>query len=175
VRAALGGDFGRRYAAAWARADDLAAAVDRLPATFVHRDAFRANLMRRGDGLLAIDWALAGPGRLGEELFKMLLGSCALLHWEGGAATLDAAIFPAYVDGLREAGWVGDELQVRFGYAARAVAALPRVRGVLHLLLDPTARDRATARFGRPAEQIAAIRADFNRFALDLVDEAVAL
>jgi hypothetical protein len=175
VRALLGDTFGGRLAAAWARADDLAATVDRLPATFVHRDAFRANLMRRGDGLVAIDWALAGPGRLGEELFKMLLGSCALLHWEGGAAALDAAIFRAYVDGLREAGWAGDERQLRFGYAARAVAVLPRVRGVLQLLLDPPARERAAARFGRPAERVAAIRADFNRFALDLVDEAAAL
>jgi hypothetical protein len=175
VRAALGGEFGGRYHAAWARADGLAAAVDRLPLTFVHRDAFRANLMRRGDELVALDWALAGPGRLGEEPFKMLLGSCALLHWEGGAAALDAAIFPAYLAGLRDAGWAGDERQLRFGYAARAVAALPRVRGVLQLLLDPAAGERAAARFGRPAEEVVAIRADFNRFALDLVDQAAGL
>jgi hypothetical protein len=61
---------------------------------------------------------------------------------------------------------------VRFGCAVRAVAGLPRVRGVLRLLLDPTAGPATEARFGRPAEQVAAVRADFNRFALGLVEGA---
>jgi hypothetical protein len=31
---------------------------------------------------------------------------------------LDRAVFPAYLQGLRDAGWQGDEAQVRFGFAA---------------------------------------------------------
>ncbi len=99
-------------------------AVERLPQTFCHLDTWRWNLMsrRRDDGELetvAVDWAFAGIGAVGEDLVP-------LVGWEQVRGLrppewlprLDAVAFLAYVDGLRDAGWHGDERLVRLGFTA---------------------------------------------------------
>ena len=56
----------------WDERERFLTALDRLPRTFCHHDAFRRNLLHRagpeGEELVAVDWAYAGHGAVGEEL-----------------------------------------------------------------------------------------------------------
>jgi len=99
-------------------------ALDRLPQVFGHFDAQRRNLMirRRPDGqqeLVAIDWGMAGPGPLGGNLAMMLPNSAFLFELDPvDLPRLEPETYRAYLEGLREMGWQGDEDLVRLGYCA---------------------------------------------------------
>ena len=70
---------------------------------------------------MAVDWAYAGHGAVGEELVPLVVGSLFFFEAVGIAPRdLDAACFAGYVAGLREAGWAGDERLVRLGFTADA-------------------------------------------------------
>ena len=63
----------------WADRGIFISALDRLPQTFCHRDAWSRNLFvcRDGDGCeqtVAIDWAFAGLGAIGEEIVALAQG-----------------------------------------------------------------------------------------------------
>ena len=68
-----------------------------------------------------IDWAFVGHAALGEELAP-LIGGCTNFGDTSPdeLPEVDAAAFPAYIDGLRDAGWDGDVASVRFGYCVAA-------------------------------------------------------
>src|SRR5687768_1953367 len=122
----------------WDERERFLAALDWLPRTFCHHDAFRRNLLVQqgpeGEELVAIDWTQAGHGAVGEELAQLVVASLLYFETMGIAPRdLDAACFAAYVAGLREAGWVGDERLVRLGFAADA--APHNTVGVLHLVV----------------------------------------
>jgi hypothetical protein len=111
----------------WPNRQRYYTALDRLPQTLCHHDAFCRNLFpvqRDGDVVetVAIDWAFVGPGALGEEV--SLLFFLAMLYYEfpaADAAALDEAIFTGYLDGLHAAGWRGDPNQVRLGYTVTMI------------------------------------------------------
>jgi hypothetical protein len=113
-----------RLMAVWAQRAGLSATLERLPQTFAHFDSQRRNLMIRArpDGtreLVAVDWAWCGIGAVGADL-AILIGNSMIL-FEADPATgagLEAAAFPAYVAGLRAAGWAGNVDEVRLAYAA---------------------------------------------------------
>ena len=70
---------------------------------------------------MAVDWAYAGHGAVGEELEQLVVASLYFFEHAGIAPhDLDAACFAGYVAGLREAGWAGDERLVRLGFTADA-------------------------------------------------------
>lgn len=100
-------------------------ALDRLPHTFCHQDAYApSNLMarHRADGQLetvAIDWALAGLAPIGAELSQLTVAACDTLR-DSEPAAISQALFTAYLDGLRQSGWQGSEQEVHFGYMASA-------------------------------------------------------
>jgi hypothetical protein len=101
------------------------AALDRVPQSLCHKDAYPTNLMARlGRGgmeeTVAVDWAMAGLGPLGEELAQLALG--ALDRLPGATASeVDRLVFSGYLDGLRDSGWRGSARLVRFGYVTSAV------------------------------------------------------
>ena len=96
------------------RADALLDLMERLPRTLCHLDVYEANLVRRPDGDIALlDWAFAGDGAIGEDVGNLILNAS---HQE-----LDGRLTAAYLRGLREAGWTGDERVVRLGICASAV------------------------------------------------------
>lgn len=73
VRAEWPDDLRRKALDLWARRGHLLALLAGQPVVFCHRDTFRRNLLARrradvGDETVAIDWAFAGPGALGEDL-----------------------------------------------------------------------------------------------------------
>ncbi len=102
-------------------------ALDRLPQTFCHHDAWRRNLLlvATPDGkeqLATIDWAGLGPGPVGEEIG--LLVGVAVLFGNVELADADALVelvLEGYLAGLRGVGWTGDARAVRFGYLATMV------------------------------------------------------
>ncbi len=166
----------------WAERERLLAALDRLPRTFCHHDAFRRNLLHRagpdGEGLVAIDWAYAGLGAVGEELGQLVVASLYFFEAKGiGPRDLAAACFAGYVAGLREAGWAGDERHARLGFAVDA--ALRTTVGLLPVIVplvaDPARRPVAEDRFGRPLEDVVAAWAELWPLQFGLAEEARAL
>lgn len=103
----------------WAERETFLGALDQLPQTICHYDAFRRNLLARGDETVALDWTFVGPGPLGADLAGMLWVSFVFNNLS--AAQLEALTEPAlaaYIAGLRDAGWQGDERLARLGYMA---------------------------------------------------------
>jgi len=126
IRRWMPGDASDRYFRLWEERGVYLDALDRLPHTLCHFDIFRRNLFARrtADGnhrTVAIDWAFAGRGALGEELVPLILAS--VMFYEVGldkAQALEEIAFEGYLKGLRDVGWQGDPRQVRLGYAAAA-------------------------------------------------------
>jgi hypothetical protein len=124
IRRLLSGDASDRLFRLWEERGDYLDALDRLPQTLCHLDVFRRNLFARrtaGDDqqTVAIDWAFAGRGAIGEELVPLILGN--VLLYEVGldkVQALEEIVFAGYLEGLHDAGWRGDPRQVRLGYAA---------------------------------------------------------
>ena len=68
--------------------------------------------------MVAIDWAFAGTGAIGEEI--ALIVAATLLFFEvemGEAAGLNRIVFDGYLEGLHETAREGDPRMVRLGYA----------------------------------------------------------
>jgi hypothetical protein len=94
-----------------------------LPRTVCHLDAWPNNIIRRPDGeVVLLDWAFVGDGALGEDVGNLIPDSVwdmLLPHQMLG--DLEARATQAYLEGLAEAGWTGDERVVRLGICASAV------------------------------------------------------
>ena len=155
--------------AIWEERHVFQEALARLPRTFCHTDAFRRNILHRGDDIVLLDWALASHGALGEELVCLVAVS---LYYEGFSAEyaerLDEAVFKSYMDGLRQAGWAGDEKLARIGYTCgMTLRGLAGVKQDLLLLRDQAGYKRllATHRM-RSMGDIARLFADLRRFRL---------
>lgn len=159
--------------------DPWLARLDGLPQTICHWDAHRANLMSRTTAAgvvetVAIDWAGVGWGPFGAETSKLLSQTVNFYGLrEDSLPALDADLFAHYVDGLRAAGWDGDERTARFGHAAASAARLV-VRAAA--ALDLAVNDRARAGFekasGLPFAVLAAKFRATLPYYLSLVDEA---
>jgi hypothetical protein len=119
--------------------------LDRLPQTICHLDVFRRNLFAReaansDDQTVLIDWAFVGRSPIGAELCPLVFMSVAL----GGVGleklqVLEQVVFEGYLEGLCEAGWSGDQRQIRLGYTASSVRFLfPEIGRWLELILDET-------------------------------------
>ncbi|MFD1658790.1 hypothetical protein ACFSL4_11360 [Streptomyces caeni] len=68
------------------------------------------------------DWAFAGDGALGEDIGNCVPGSVIDLFVPAARLPgLAAAVYDAYLHGLRAGGWRGDERLVRLGVCASAV------------------------------------------------------
>jgi hypothetical protein len=168
----------------WDERGVLCAALERLPQTFGHGDAIRRNLLaRRPPGqaagaaaeTVAIDWEFAGHYAPGEEVGQTL--SVASAFYDVAPAelpALDAALFTAYLAGLRDAGWrggAGDERRVRFAYAAHA-ALRNLFNAVGASVPDEAGRAAAHLTYGHSWEALAARRAEVRPFLLERADEA---
>jgi hypothetical protein len=171
------GDTAQRVLRFWDERDALLAAHDRLPRTFCHHDAFRRNLFARrgGDGrdeTVAIDWAFAGTGAVGEELTYLVMSSVLFFAVDAGRlGELDRAASEGYLAGLRAAGWSDDARLARLGYALScALFCAAHTFGMT--APDEARRAQRERVFGRPYEQIADCVAQLRRFALDRADEA---
>jgi hypothetical protein len=114
----------------WGERQAILEAIERLPQTFCHLDAFRRNLFLRrepsphrtaagGYQVVAVDWSYAGIAAVGEEIAPLVNASVALgaVH-PADQLELEQIVLHGYLEGLGEAGWRGNPDLVRFGYAA---------------------------------------------------------
>ena len=162
----------------WADRETFLDALDRLPHSFGHLDAFPRNLAVRhtasGDHLVAIDWASAGFGAVGEELAPLVASS--LIFFEADvtvAHELDAVAFAGYIDGLGDAGSKVDEGMVRFGHTA--VAGLRYGLGIaLDVAIAGDEQHHAWVEqvLGRSVDEMVARDAEVADFLAGLIDEA---
>ncbi len=144
-------------------------ALRSLPQTFCHYDAFRRNVLFRGDDAVLLDWALAGVGAIGEDLVSLVAVS---LYYEGYtsayAEELDEVVFASYIKGLRQAGWAGDQRLARIGYTCgmtlRGLAGVKQ--DIDQLRHDAAAVDLPQVHQLSDLEQIARFFADIRRFRL---------
>jgi hypothetical protein len=175
-------EIAQAYERLWQDRERLLSALERLPQTLCHRDAFRRNLFARRDQhgqeqTVAIDWADVGVGALGEELACFVLADA--IFYETDVADLphlDQIAFTGYIAGLRSAGWTGPERLVRLGYTTAAV--LRYGVGVIQFLpsfLDETQRVYWEQALGHPAEELADHAIPIHQFLLRLADEAYEL
>jgi hypothetical protein len=144
------------------------AALDRLPQTICHKDAYPTNLMTRygQDGeqeTIALDWALTGVGPVGEELAQLVLGALDQLG-DVEAVDIKRTIFDGYLDGLRDEGWQGDAQEVRFGFVTSTVL---RMGLMLLWLLDQALEEGSLDELSSTEQS-----AKQARFVLEIADEA---
>ena len=137
------------WSALVASREHLLGVVEALPRTRSHLDVWVANEIRRPDGrVVLLDWAFAGDGAVGEDLGNHVPDATFDLFWPAeDLAALEAACFEAYLAGLRDAGWRGQETEVRLGVVASCVKyawLLPRVLGA--------AREREHAAYHEAAD-----------------------
>ncbi|WP_380176044.1 phosphotransferase family protein [Kineococcus sp. DHX-1] len=127
--------------AGWARLlshrEDLLGVMEALPRTLCHLDAWVSNVIRRPSGeVVLLDWSFAGDGAVGEDLGNYLLDAVFDLFWPAERlAELEAACWPAYLNGLRAGGWDGTDREARLGVVASCV----KYTWLLPLLLQKSA------------------------------------
>jgi hypothetical protein len=156
--------------------DAFLEALDRLPQTFCHLDAFPRNLLiddRTEDGgVIAVDWSFAGLAAVGTEIAPMVPASVWFFDAEPKEMErLGEVLFDGYVNGLRAAGWRGDERLVRFGYTAASALRY----GLFPLgvyVLDRYVRARFERVLAHPVEEIVDRWAETEGVLLGQADEA---
>ena len=108
--------------------------LDRLPQTYAHGDASPQNLLlpdNEPGTVVVIDWGFGSLLPIGFDLGQLLVGLAHAGNCDPAALSdIDAAIFPAYLEGLAAEDYPAVAAQVRLGYlgalAARsALTALP--------------------------------------------------
>ncbi|MEU3933398.1 aminoglycoside phosphotransferase [Streptomyces sp. NPDC029044] len=97
--------------------------MESLPRALCHLDQWPANVRSGGAGTsVLLDWAFTGDGALGEDLGNYLPDAVFDLFVPAAELPgLAKEAYDAYVHGLRESGWRGDERLVRLGVCASAV------------------------------------------------------
>jgi hypothetical protein len=179
VRRGWPGDASDRLFHLWEERDLFLDALDRLPQTLCHLDLFRRNLFARktADGgyqTVAVDWAFAGRGAIGEELVPLVLASIALREVNlAQAHALEDIVYEGYLEGLRDAGWRGDPRQVRLGYTAASLRyRCGELERKMALILDESQHSWVGQVFGCSIEEVqdhwAQVECLFDR----LTDEA---
>ncbi len=179
ARMALPIDARDEINAIWQEREIYRRALVELPQTFCHIDAFRRNILHRGDDTVLIDWAMAGSGALGVDLVALVAVSLFYDRFsEDYAEQLDKAVFKAYATGLRQAGWQGDVNLARLGYTCGMVLrGLAGVKQDIGFLLDEAHHEMLFESHGtRSLEAVARFFAEVRRFrVLQMAREAKAL
>ena len=154
--------------AIWKGRAQFCQALAKLPRTLCHIDAFRRNLLHRENDVVLIDWAVAGPAAVGEDLVALVAVSLYHGHFsQDYAAELDAAVFAGYVQGLRERSWNGDPKLARIGYVcAMTLRGLAGVLQDVHLLNDSDRHEELRQNHGPDIAEVADLFADIRRFRL---------
>jgi Phosphotransferase enzyme family len=175
----LGDSFERAYAL-WSNYQPLLEAFEGLPVCFCHHDAFRRNLFAHPDtsDTIAIDWAIAGFGRVGEEVGMTTANNILWMEVPvSQAKELDQAVFSGYIEGLQTAGWNGDMRLARLGYTANAGLVMGMAWPMFHLenIQNAKAAKEMEAMVGHSFDELMQSWSSAQLFLLDLADEAFKL
>jgi hypothetical protein len=147
-------------------------AIDTFPRTLCHRDLHPANLFDCGDTTVAIDWAFAGVGAIGEDAGNLVPDAVFDFHVDPAEIDrLYEIVVTAYETGLRDAGWRGTTSQLRLALAAAIAAKYVWIAPAIAL----ARRDRRALLNRRPIEETLGAWLPALDFVLDRADEARAL
>ncbi|HST42768.1 MAG TPA: phosphotransferase [Conexibacter sp.] len=157
VRVAMPRPLDTWVADVWSRRAELFALLAELPRTLCHLDVWPPNLFADADGrTVAVDWAYAGVGALGEDVGNLVPD--AVLDWfvDGAhARDLHEQTVVGYIEGLSESGWDGDPAEVRFAIAASAVLKyLWMAPSLVRRALDRDGVAAFERQFARPVEEL---------------------
>lgn len=162
--------------ALWADRHFLLDALDRVPATLCHLDAWRGNLFAPegiGGGMVAIDWAFPGKAAVGTDAGDLFAPSFGMLRVEPTTPyALDETIFESYLEGLREVGWTGKRQVVRFAFTAFAALKYACFTPWLAHAQDESKSDVWEALSGVPMADFLRNQAVLLDYLLRLADEA---
>lgn len=180
IRKQLQPDAEEQFLRVWGERVRLLDALDRLPQTFCHQDAVRANLfIRRGEDdeleTVAIDWAFAGIGPVGMEIaVGLIINLLFMVVDAANAAEMSAELYSGYLEGLREAGFKGDARMVRLGFVVSSVCKFfeSLMLDAIFGFADPARAPEWEAMGGHPIEEIFAAYSVIYQFVLVLADEA---
>lgn len=157
----------------------LVDAVEHLPQVLCHLDFYSRNLLSRrtpgGDEqTVALDWAFAGIGGIGEDAGQLTATSAGFGDVPPEQfPELDRHVFAGYLAGLREAGWQGDWRLARLGYCAHAAARwLPHAIMPIAVALDESKHVRWEEFYRRPIGDAVEHMGHFIRFMISLAGEA---
>jgi hypothetical protein len=161
----------------WAEKHHLLDILDRLPQVFCHNDFHRRNLMIRkeakgGEELVALDWALCGPGAIGSELAQLIGASTASFDADlARFDELEATVLQNYLAELRNSGWYGDPQIVRLAYLL-SVALWPgsTLPGWVAYISEGTVD--TVAMYGHSADEVMAGWVTLCELLMERADEA---
>jgi hypothetical protein len=135
------GDRGKGLLALFDQRNAMLDALERLPLTLTHGD-FNPSNMIAPDGsdeqTVAVDWHFSGSGVIGFDVVTLI--GCAAVFDGPKLGRVDEITEPAigaYLQGLRRAGWDGDDRLARFGclgnLAIRITSGIP---DLVHRAID---------------------------------------
>jgi hypothetical protein len=163
----------------WPERERFLTTLDRLPQVFSHFDYKRSNLFLRrcNDNqreVVVIDWGDCGIGALGGDLVFLIGASALFFDWEPEqVADLDRTAFEAYMRGLGEAGWQGDQRLIRITYSAWVALHFGlTMPAFIAFLLDEEHRQDMSRLYQRTPEDITRSWIALCEYTLDCADEA---
>jgi len=171
----------QRFRRLWKERERFFQAYHDLPQVFGHCDSGRRNhlfcLNSTGEEeMVSIDWAWCGIAPLGWDLTMLLPNSALLYEMEPeDLPGVEETAFPAYLEGLRSAGWQGDTRLVRLGYCVCSTLfpLLPSARGVTLWYGDET--QTSILQMGCSYNEAAPGWRILNEYLLNLGEEALSL
>jgi len=178
VQRAIPATAANRLLQLWSDRAPLLDALERLPQTLCHKDAWRSNMFAPIDAsdpdtLVMIDWAYVGRGELGLDAGDLFAASYSLFGIEPcEPRELDQVVFANYLAGLRAAGWTGDQRTARFGYAAYAALKYGWLVFWLRDAGDPRSHATWERLSGRSMAEYVENQGQLVDYLLDLADEA---
>jgi thiamine kinase-like enzyme len=179
MRSAFPISVAERLLRLWDEREVLLRALDRVPHTFCHLDAWRRNMFapvggEGPQGLTLIDWAYPGLGAVGTDVGDLFGESFCLSELgDVGPEVFDRAIFESYVLGLQEAGWKGDVRSVRFAFTT--FCSLKHLFLIFVSLRDVWNENGQVVwerLFGRPFDEYVHRQANLLYYLFDLANEA---
>lgn len=186
VRRVYPPDVVKGYLRLWNERETFYAALDKLPQTFCHMDAFRRNLFIRHDNdgdkqTVAADWAFSGIGAIGEDLTPFIVGTIIFegVDWDQEQRdALQQSAFNSYLAGLQDVGWVGDQQAIWFCFSTVTAFryGLGVIDTVVSSLLDEGRHPIMEEVFGHSIEKLVDYWAEVvGSNMLKLADEAQSL
>jgi hypothetical protein len=159
----------------WGERERWWAALDRLPVTLTHLDAFRGNLMSRtAHGQIetvAIDWAFVGLAPLAADAATLVAAS---LFYQGDPLdphALTAACLTATQDGMRDVGYGIAMSELERAYAINVVGRWGLTIAPLRAAGDVAREEKMERMLRRPYREIVRLIAERTRYVCSLSRE----
>jgi hypothetical protein len=162
------------------RSNSLLTAVASVETGIGHIDAHPKNFFvlnhdTDSPTTVAVDWPYVGRSPLGIDVGLFIISPLLWLEITvNEAKDLIEPIFEAYLRGIRNVGWEGDDPQIRMSYLAGiGVYGVNRKISMAHrVLTDDSARNFVVETIGHPADELIDSWRDALEFLLQMTDEA---